>query len=164
LLDELCELLDSESVVDAADMDPLARELGLVDLAGGEVVGPVGPVLRRLLPEAYPRDADASREFRRFTDASLRTAKIKDAQTMRDGLQEAESHSGGKVTLSQPQAAAWVRAINDLRLALAMHLGITADHYPDPATMGDDDPQAAQAAIYDFLTWWQDSLVTALLA
>lgn len=163
LLDELSEMLDSDNVADSEELDPLARELGLVDLAGGEVAPPTDPILLRLLPDGYPGDMAASAEFRRFTDGSLRAGKMRDADTVRAGLDRGDAHDRGKIVLTEPEAAAWARAINDVRLALGVRLDLTSDEYPDPSSMDEDDPHVVPAVLYDFLTWWQDSLVKAMM-
>ncbi len=163
LLDEMCDLLAGEADVAAADLDPLAAQLGLQDLSGDDVATPDDPVLARLLPDGYRDDSDSAAEFRRFTDGSLRRAKIVDAEIMRMGLDRAEVDPEGTVTLAPDQAVAWLRAINDLRLALGVRLNITTDSQFDVAMMPHDDPRAVLVALYDFLTWWQDSLLGAMM-
>lgn len=164
LLEELCALLDADGLADAKAADPLADQLGLAGFTGFDVETPTDPVLRRLLPDAYAGDENAAGEFRRLTDASLRQGKVGDARRMRAELSAADSRSRGKVSLTAEDAAVWSRAMNDLRLALGTRLGVNADHYPDPTGMDPDDPDLPGAAIYDFLTWWQDSLVRAMMS
>ncbi len=163
LLDEMCDLLAGEADVAAADLDPLAAQLGLQDLSGDDVATPDDPVLARLLPDGYRDDPDSVAEFRRLTDGSLRRAKIADAEIMRMGLDRAEVDPEGTVTLAPDQAVAWLRAINDLRLALGVRLDITTDSQFDMAMIPHDDPRAVLVALYDFLTWWQDSLLGAMM-
>ncbi|MDP3972140.1 MAG: DUF2017 domain-containing protein [Candidatus Nanopelagicales bacterium] len=163
LLDEMCAMLDADALADETATDPLARELGLADFSGVDVETPADPVLRRLLPDAYSGDEEASREFRRLTDGSLRQGKVSDARRMSESLRGADSNPKGKISLTRDDAQAWCRAINDLRLALGTRLKVSADHYPDPTELDDNDPEKIQAAVYDFLTWWQDSLVRAMM-
>ena len=47
------------------------------------------PVLRRLFPNAYPHDADASSDFRRFTERGLRDGKAGAAALIIDTLEDA---------------------------------------------------------------------------
>ena len=162
LLDEMCELLTADDDIDAIDLDPLAAQLGLQDLTGEEVETPEDPVLARLLPDAYTEDEESASEFRRLTDTSLRRGKIDDAEIMRMGLDRADSDPNGTVALTPDQAVSWLRALNDLRLALGVRLEITTDSALDTAGIPDDDPRAVLVAPYDFLTWWQDSLLNAL--
>src|SRR5215470_6422872 len=77
---------------------------------------PEDPVLARLLPDGYRDDPDAAGEFRRYTESSLRSAKQQAAQEMLDTLPEA----GGKIQLTHDQAHAWLKALNDVRLALGV--------------------------------------------
>ena len=72
------------------------------------------PVLARLLPDAYRDDPDAAGEFRRFTESGLRSGKAQCAQTLLDTLPA----SGGRVKLTSQEAEAWLRSLNDVRLAL----------------------------------------------
>ena len=70
--------------------------------------------------------------------------------------------SGGKIRLSEPEAQAWLRSLNDVRLALSVRLGITEEldekePGPDP-----DDPRAAYLWVYQWLAILQESLVEAL--
>jgi hypothetical protein len=139
----------------AADMSAdLADALGLTEDASL----PDDPALARLLPDAYPDDPGASGEFRRYTEKDLRAAKIAAAQTVLDTLPE----GGGRIRLSQPQAEIWLRAINDIRLALGVRLGITEDMYEEMGRIKPDDPRYTVLAVYDWLSGTQESLVHAL--
>jgi Domain of unknown function (DUF2017) len=124
----------------------------------GPAVPPDDPVLARLLPDAYRDDTEAAGEFRRFTEQELRSGKLAAAQTVLDTLPE----DGGRVELTEEAAQVWLRALNDVRLALGVRLDITEDtaqrsHDLDPA-----DPRAAYLWIYDWLTYLQETLVRAL--
>ncbi len=124
---------------------------------------PDDPVLARLLPDAYSDDAEASGEFRRYTEQGLRSAKVAAARTVLATLPP----SGGKVRLSEPEAQAWLRALNDVRLALSVRLGITdelGEAEDDLATdePAADEPRAAYLWVYQWLAILQESLVEAL--
>jgi hypothetical protein len=163
LLDNLCEILSRDTDMAEADIDPLARQLGLENLQQEDVEQPEDPVLARLLPAGYRNDFMAAAEFRRYTDQALRRGKLDDAEVVRCGLDRADSDPDGTVRVSQNAAPSWLRAINDLRLALGVQLDISAESAYELASLPDDDPRAEGAAIYDFLTWWQDGLVRALM-
>lgn len=164
LLEELCGLLDTGEPEDV-EADPLARALGLTDLARQRVDAPTDPVLLRLLPDGYSGDDEAANEFRRYTDATLRAGKIADARAVREALGRADAHAKGKLVLTEDEAQVWLRAFNDLRLALGIRLGVTALGLPKRGESDQKDDHAdVSTAIYDFLTWWQDSLVAVLLA
>jgi hypothetical protein len=119
---------------------------------------PDDPVLARLLPDAYREDPDSAGEFRRYTERDLRDGKAAAALTVLDTLPE----SGGRVTLSEDQAQTWLRALNDVRLALGVRLEVTEQVYEELAKMDPADPRYGALAIYDWLTAVQESLVVAL--
>jgi hypothetical protein len=135
-------------------LDALAAQLGLSDNA--EL--PADPILARLLPDAYADDADASAEFRRYTEISLRSGKVAAAQTVLATLPE----SGGKVRLKTEDAQAWLRALNDVRLSLGVVLGVTDDFDDQMDDLSAEDPRAAYVGVYQWLGYLQESLVEAL--
>jgi len=99
-------------------------------------------------------------EFRRFTELGLRQQKSAAVRQMLDTLPA----DTDKVVLDRQQAVAWLTALNDLRLALAVRLGLEddADHDRLRASADEDDEQAGLYHVYDFLTFLQDTLVRAL--
>ncbi|MEV7966228.1 DUF2017 domain-containing protein [Sphaerisporangium sp. NPDC088356] len=131
--------------------DPLERALGI-----GSAEQPSDPVLARLFPSAYADDDKASAEFRRYTEATLREGKRADAETL---LETAEQ---GKVELTAEQAQSWLRALNDVRLALGVRLEVTEEIHEELAEMAEDDPRYPAYVTYDWLTYLQDTLVRAL--
>jgi hypothetical protein len=143
----------------AADMptagtDDLAALVGISDSAEE----PDDPVLARLLPDGYRDDPDAAREFRRFTESSLRSAKVESAQMLLESLPA----GGGRIRLSADQAEAWLRSLNDVRLAMGVRLGVTEDFHELIQDIGPDDARYGYAHIYDWLSILQASLVEAL--
>jgi hypothetical protein len=133
--------------------DPLERALGI-----GAAEVPSDPVLARLFPSAY-QDEELSAEFRRYTEASLREAKRADAQTL---LETMDAGSSGRIELTEEQAQAWLRALNDVRLALGTRLDVTEEVHNEIAGMPEDDPRFPAFVTYDWLTYLQDTLVRAL--
>jgi hypothetical protein len=119
---------------------------------------PDDPALARLLPDAYRGDQDASAEFRRYTERGLRSAKVAAAQTVLDTLPE----DGGEVHLSADQAEAYLRSINDVRLALGVRLNVTEDAEEMYQRAEEGAPDAAALWIYDWLSYLLDTLVDAL--
>jgi Domain of unknown function (DUF2017) len=119
---------------------------------------PDDPVLARLLPDAYRDDTEAAGEFRRFTEQDLRSGKLAAARTVLDTLPE----QGGKVELSEEDAQIWLRALNDVRLALGVRLDITEDTAQRSQDLDPADPRAAYLWVYDWLTYLQETLVRAL--
>lgn len=135
-------------------MDDLARLLGQT----GPATPPDDPVLARLLPDAYADDAEAAGDFRRFTEQELRDGKAAAARTVLATLPE----DGGRIRLSDEEGQVWLRALNDVRLALGVRLSITEDFDPRAADLDPADPRSAYMWIYDWLTFLQETLVRAL--
>jgi hypothetical protein len=132
----------------------LEAELGL----SSHVAAPDDPVLARLLPDAYSDNPGASAEFRRYTEEGLRSAKVASAQVVLASLPP----GGGEVRLSEPECQQWLRAINDVRLALSVRLGITDEDQSVAENLELDDPRSAYVWVYQWLAYLQDSLVDAL--
>jgi len=137
-----------------ASDDPLAA---LQDLEGfdGPTAPPEDEVLQRLLPDAYASDDEASAEFRRFTERSLRDGKAADAKL----VIEAVESSGEDVEVGADEQLAWLRAINVLRLALGTRLGVEQDDYEVWEAMDPDDPRRVTYDIYDWLAYLQSALL-----
>jgi len=120
------------------------------------------PVLRRLFPNAYPHDADASSDFRRFTERGLRTTKVTDATVVLDDLATTEA---GRVDLRvQPDhVEAWLRTLTSVRLAVATRLGVVDSESADElAQVDSSDPRSYMVSVYDWLGFAQETLVGAL--
>jgi hypothetical protein len=120
------------------------------------------PVLRRLFPDAYPDDAAASADFRRFTERDLKVKKVTEASLVLDRLRETDL---GRHDLRIPvsEVEVWLRTLTSLRLAVATRLGITnADSADELAMLPDDDPRAFMASVYDWLGFAQETLVAAV--
>jgi Domain of unknown function (DUF2017) len=115
------------------------------------------PVLARLFPDGHRGDPELAADYRDMTESALRSGKADDVATVRATLPAA----GGDVRLDPDQAGAWLRATNDLRLALGTRLEITEDTEP-PEDITDEGDQ--QLAVYYWLTALQGSLVDALAA
>lgn len=150
LIGQLIDLIGEQEEDDAI--------AGMPDLLlSDNTEAPDDPVLARLFPDAYREDAGASSEFRRYTEAGLRAGKRAAAQTVLDTLGD-----GGRIMLEAEQAQAWLRSLNDLRLALGTRLDITEETLERMRTFDWDDPRNAGYAAYDWLTYLQESLVRAL--
>jgi hypothetical protein len=115
-------------------------------------------VLARLFPDAYREDPDAAGDFRRYTEPGLRSGKVAAARTVLATL----PGKGGRVRLSAADGEVWLRALNDVRLALGVRLGITEEYEQELGHLSSDDPRAAYLAVYDWLTYLQETLVRAL--
>ncbi|HWV27476.1 MAG TPA: DUF2017 domain-containing protein [Aeromicrobium sp.] len=171
LTSQVVELLRDRHGSGEADPDPLAAQLGL----GGPSQPPEDPVLQRLLPDAYragsARDAESdAADFRRLTERSLTAIKVQNAETLLAGLIEGGLQPGlpeaddppVEVELDGPEVQAWLKALTDVRLALAVRLGIESEEDARLIAHSDDEATVAMAEIYDWLGYVQESLVHSL--
>lgn len=162
---QLVELLRDEQPDVDDHVDPLEA---MFDFSG-PVEEPEDPVLLRLFPTAYADDPEAAGEFRRYTEPSLREAKESTAMSIISALED-----GGlppeledfdlviDVELDAVQAGEWLRALTDLRLALAARLGVEEGDEEFWLSLPDEDPRAAAHDIYDWLAYLQETLVAAV--
>jgi len=129
------------------------------------------PVVGVLLPEAS-EDPVTAMEVSSLTRARLRSGKVDRLARM---AAELRAPSGPEATVLVPigQEAEWLGAINDIRLVLAQRLGIEsaqdAGRVHDVASQEASESETAHeqwyrgtALVYDMVTWWQESLVSAL--
>src|ERR1700683_472542 len=142
-----------------ADDEIAALEALLHEPAPGTAQGiPQDPVLARLLPDGYRDDPEAAGEFRKYTEPALRDAKQQAAQQMLDSLPD----GGGRVQLTADQAQAWLKALNDVRLALGIRLDVSEDFEDQWGRLTPEDPQWTAFEVYAWLGAVQESLVQAL--
>ena len=123
----------------------LPRQLReLLDAGDGDLV--------RLFPPAYPDDPEGNAEYERLVHGELLAGKRRALAIVEETL-DADR-------LDEEQLAAWVGALNDLRLVLGTRLDVTEETYaapPDPR-----DPRAPELALFAYLTWLQEQAVQAL--
>ena len=165
LASQLIELLRDEAAVPASDVDPFEA---LLDFSG-PTTAPEDPVLARLFPSAYREDEEAAGEFRRFTETDLRSGKAGNAGSVIDALEEAglpaELEETGLVIdieLGPGEATTWMKAITDMRLALATRLGVEDGDEDYWDSLPEEDPRAHVHDIYDWLAFLQETLVHAV--
>ncbi|MBD8607750.1 DUF2017 domain-containing protein [Aeromicrobium sp. CFBP 8757] len=171
LAGQVVELLRDRNGAEESDADPLAAQLGM----GGPSLPPEDPVLQRLLPDAYRDDPDDAGEFRRFTERSLTSAKVLNAETLIGSLvdggltfgelpDELTGDDGDRVEveLDDDEVQAWLRALTDVRLSLAVRLGIETDDDAFHVAQSEDAAIAAMSDIFDWLGYVQETLVSAL--
>ena len=121
------------------------------------------PALDRLLPTANLQDDEAAAEFRRLTETGLRQRKAA-GLALAASLLRAED----KVVLDEASARAFLTALTDVRLVLGERMGLRTDEDLEAleAAAGEldpDDPLGYALAVYDFLTWLQETLASAML-
>ncbi|MGH1565495.1 DUF2017 domain-containing protein [Mumia sp. DW29H23] len=166
LLSQVIELLRDRNGPEESAPDPLFGQLGTTASA----LPPEDPVLRRLLPDAYRDDDESAADFRRFTERSLSTAKVENAQAVVASLAAGgfdlddpeQSENPIEVELGERAVQAWLRSLTDVRLALAVRLGIESEEDAEAAAESDDEAVAVVVDIYDWLGFVQESLVQAL--
>lgn len=117
------------------------------------------PALARLAPDAYPDDAEASRQFHDLTASELLGRRDADAQTVLSSLgagadvprTDTEAAEELTLSLSADQLDAWLRALAALRLVLASRLGVSSED--------DHDESDPRFAVYDWLGYRLELLV-----
>jgi hypothetical protein len=131
LTEQILELLGEGAINADIDLDPLFQMMGM----GGSEQPPEDPVLRRLLPSAYKDEKHAS-EFRRYTEHALREKKRAHALAVYEALipqdedwnaDQPIDRGSIEINFAESNAMAWLGAFNDLRLALAVRLGISKE-------------------------------------
>jgi hypothetical protein len=153
LMEQLLELLGERP-----GEDDLLAQVGITETAAK----PDDPVLARLFPDAYgDDDGEAAEEFRRYTEIGLRDGKREAAGTVLGSLGPAAG-GGVDTVIGDEQAQAWLRALNDVRLALGTRLEISEEWYEEAVRLSPSDPRTAMFAAYDWLTMLQESLVRTL--
>jgi hypothetical protein len=161
LVEQLLELLgEGDFNHHYDDSDPFAQLMSQLKAAPEEVTAPEDPVLLRLLPNAYA-DPEAAADFRRYTEPTLRGKKKRILAEVRSGLEVLvdEDHAGIIEDLNPEN---WLLAINDLRLALSVRLEITPESFDLFETLTEEDPQKSLYAVYFWLGWMQENLLTLL--
>ncbi|MBZ2196261.1 DUF2017 domain-containing protein [Occultella gossypii] len=155
-LDEASELEEASSAVGPS-----------MTWSADDVSEPADPALARLLPSASKEDDGVADEFRRLTEADLRSAKAARLRMVFDELRR----PGTKIHVPTERAMDWAAALTDVRLVLAERLGIRTDSDAEDvyrlSTMGaeadEDEIREALALLYSALTWLQESLLQVML-
>lgn len=124
------------------------------------------PVVERLFPDVYPELPEDSAEFRLYTESDLKSGKIDQAGAILAKLPE---DGPGEVRLDGEEAEAWLRAINDARLAMGTRLEISAetdvgDELDDAVVHDPASSRVFQLSVYAYLGYLQESLLNALVA
>jgi hypothetical protein len=157
LVGQIMSLVEPDGY-DQAEPDDEVDALEAMVHGPGADTTPEDPVLARLLPDGYRDDPEAAGEFRKYTEPALRSAKHQAAQQMLDTLPD----TGGRIQLTQEQALSWLKALNDVRLALGVRLSVTEEFEEQWARLKPDDPQWTAFEVYAWLGAVQESLVQAL--
>ena len=129
------------------------------------------PVIAVLLPQAS-EDPLTAMEVSSLTRARLRGDKADRLERLAVELR-APSGPEETVLVAPGQESDWLGAINDIRLVLAQRLGIESAqdaervHAAAFREVPEEETSREQwyrgtALVYDMITWWQESLVSAL--
>jgi hypothetical protein len=176
LTEQLLELL-SQGDSHSEAQDPL---LHLVGISDSDAL-PDDPVLRRLFPDAY-EDSTSSSEFRRYTEYGLREKKRAHARIIYQALtsqgeideidpgQKPIDKGSFKLIIDSAELLDWLSGLNDLRLALAVRLGIGGNRQESAdidtkaihnkyELMLESDPMKAVYAVYSWIGWLQQGLL-----
>jgi hypothetical protein len=163
LVEQLLELLGERNFIHHYQSDDpfaqlMAASIGNLD---ARIEQPEDPVLNRLLPNAYA-DPESAAEFRKYTESSLRLVKQTHLMYLRQQLVFPVDHELPKADIAVTDPTQWLIAINDLRLALAVRLGIKNDSFEEYEGMKGTDPQKPLFAVYFWLGGIQESLISHL--
>jgi Domain of unknown function (DUF2017) len=124
------------------ELVPQLRELLLAD-DNDETV-------RRLFPTAHPTDPKRNAEYDALVHDTLLEGRLATLEAFESTLDER--------ILSPDQLGSWMGAINDLRLVLGTRLDVSEDDH----TIDPDDPDAAARAIYQYLGFVLEEIVTVM--
>jgi hypothetical protein len=150
------ELLELLGEPESGSEDPLEAMVGLPP---GHVRRPEDPAVARLFPDAYGGDDAAAKEFRRYTESDLRAGK-RSAATAALHTLEPLLAGGGKLALDRDEVDLWLSWLNDIRLVLGTRLEVTEDLYEEE--LDPEDPSSQALAIYGWLGWLQESLLSCV--
>ena len=163
LVEQLLELLGERNFTHHYQSDDPFAQLMAASIGNLEsrIEQPEDPVLHRLLPNAYA-DPESAAEFRKYTESSLRLVKQTHLMYLREQLVFPVDHELPKADIAVTDPTQWLIAINDLRLALAVRLGIKTDSFAEYEKMKDSDRQKPLFAVYFWLGSIQESLISHL--
>ena len=150
LRDLLAQLVELVEAPGHDTGDDLAAMVGI----GTSTHAPADPALARLLPDAYPDDAVAAGDFRRYTEDRLRRRKAEHAAGA-----VATLDAGLPATLDPAAAQAWLGALNDLRLVVGTRLDVQEDDDPERWV---GTPEEPTYVVYWWLSTLQGDLLDAL--
>ena len=124
-----------------------------------------GPAIATLVPAWRGRCRSAQRQH--FVRRILHVVTGRHRFAHRDALdvileryQAANPRLFGSV--ARGDATGWLRAFNDIRLALATRLGVEEDDEDYWLALPDDDPRAQAHDIYEWVGYLQETVIEAL--
>jgi hypothetical protein len=129
-------ITDEERHVVAGLLDQL-RDL----LMGTSPAGAVNPAMRRLYPTAYADDAERDEKYQEEKRDELLISRLDTLATVERTLQSE--------LLTEDEAAAWIRTLNDLRLVLGTTLDVIEEE--DITDVDPNHENAYAKEIYHYL-------------
>ena len=108
------------------------------------------PSVRRLFPTAYNEDPERDREYQALVRDELLERRLSALDTVEETL--------GEDRLDEEQMGRWMGALNDLRLVIGTRLDVD-ESLP---RLDQDDPRAPAYAVYEYLGWLLDQVVSAM--
>ena len=158
LLDSLDRLLRPR--LDETGPDGSDELVALTGIHPGPATPPVDPALARLLPDFVAGDGELSAGLRQLREPRIVEGKLHAMAVVAGDLPT----DGGRVSLTDAHAQQWSTTLNDLRLVLGVRLDVTEDtDPPEPVRADPRGPAARLFAVYQWLSYVQDSLVAAML-
>ena len=118
-----------------------------------ELLGTDDPSLKRLFPPAYLDDPEKDADYQRLMRDELLMRHEQSLTTMEETIDATELEEG--------QLHAWMAALNELRLVLGTRLDVT-ENEDFGADLDPSNELAPAYALYGYLGWLQDEVVTAL--
>lgn len=129
------------------------------ELSDNDPLDHTDPVINRLFPNAYPEDPEASREFRRLTQAGQRASRLDAAEVVLSALRDSDA---GKhpVQVRLIELDSWLKTLTAVRLSLSVRLGITS---PDDAeeldSLPEDEPRSYIYRVYEWIAYLTENLL-----
>jgi hypothetical protein len=109
----------------------------------------------RLFPVVHPGDPEQEAEYQRLMREELIQSRAEGIDTAVEVL----ARPGRKVSISEPEMLAFVRAVNSVRLVLGTILDVTEDDDLNASTELLDSPEYQ---LYGYLSYVLDACVRAL--
>jgi hypothetical protein len=128
--------------------DEIDRELRQLE----DPHAPVPDSLRRLFPPAFPTDEDAQSTYAELVRGDLVAHHRAALATL--------VNTASATLITEPEAEAWLAALNDIRLAIGSTLGVTEE----PKELLEDDPDFVAWVCYHYLSYLQGEVIDALAA
>lgn len=108
------------------------------------------PSFKRLFPVAYAQDPEHEAEFRDMVGDELVTKRVAQIDTVLETIRADR--------LTEDELAAWMGAVNDLRLVLGTRLDVSEE---TELGVTPSHPDAAAYGLYGYLGWLLEVLVDA---